>query len=246
MNQISGFVVHRDFRLPNGETIEKLGVYCTARTITLYVVKRNSAGDFDIEAAETFSHGGGGWQDVTLSTPFAIPATGDYFMAYFTATGAIHYQASQDRAWVFPGSQPASGNISGLTEDVGAAAFLRAYVAETGGGEEPTEMFEILGAIRNTGTGWFVIQDSGHEPINIASLSDQGSALRLTYGPTASKVGTLLITPDETYAQAGYSAGASVGSSYADIKFGQNGTAKNPSQVSSSSGNFWIYGKMWS
>lgn len=105
--------------------------------------------------------------------------------------------------------------------------------------------FEVFGAIRNNGTGWSKIQDSEHQPLNIDTVTDMGSFVRITYGKTASKVGTLLITPDETYAQSGHTAGASVGLSYADIYFAQNGVAKTPAQVSATWGNFWIYGKMW-
>lgn len=110
--------------------------------------------------------------------------------------------------------------------------------------------FEIIGTIRNTGTGWFAINDTGHQPLNIADVKTiNGDSIHgyviVTFNKTANKIGTLLIVPDETYAQTGIIAGASVNMNEARIKFGKNGIARSPNSVSSQWGNFWIYGKMF-
>lgn len=66
-------------------------------------------------------------------------------------------------------------------------------------------------AIRNTGTGFALIDDATHSPINIASVATFSDRIELTYNFTASKVGTATVTCDETLAAYGYVAGASVG-----------------------------------
>ena len=76
----------------------------------------------------------------------------------------------------------------------------------------------VAGALRKSGGTWSLISDEGHTPSNIVSVTDRGTDLRIEYGFTASKVVSLVATPDETYAVQGYSFGASVGLSGATIK----------------------------
>ncbi|MBO0358633.1 hypothetical protein J0X19_11810 [Hymenobacter sp. BT186] len=111
------------------------------------------------------------------------------------------------------------------------------------------DTFEIFGTIRNVGGVWQVLNDAGHQPLNIDSVSVvNGSStsgyVRITY-PAATKVGALLVTPDETCAKSCIHAGASVGLGEAFIYFGKNGVAIAPNTISNASANFWIYGKMW-
>lgn len=115
----------------------------------------------------------------------------------------------------------------------------------------PSGTFDVYGVIRNVGSGFFFIDDATHAPENFASISTvNGSStsgyVRVTYSQTASKVGSLVVTADETFTKQGYAAGASVGVSYADIHFAQNGSAVSPNSISSSNGNFWILGIMHS
>ena len=75
----------------------------------------------------------------------------------------------------------------------------------------------IAGVIRNSGTGWRLIDDANHEPMNIDSVSvDSANNIVINYGFTASKVLSLVVTPDDTFAQK-YTCGASVGLSTATI-----------------------------
>jgi hypothetical protein len=135
-------------------------------------------------------------------------------------------------------------NVCALVSDIQMDGYTGG-----GGGGTPTS-FEVVGVIRNTGSGWSIIDDVDHTPLNITSISTTNGAsttgfVTITYGKTAGVVGTLLISPDELYAQNGTVAGASVGLSSANIYFGKNGVAVSPNSVSSASGNFWIYGKMF-
>ena len=68
------------------------------------------------------------------------------------------------------------------------------------------------GVIRNTGTGWQTIEDEGHTNLNITSvgLSSDEMKINVSY-PQSSKVGSFIVTPDETLASYGVKCGASVG-----------------------------------
>ncbi len=111
-----------------------------------------------------------------------------------------------------------------------------------------TDTYDIGGVIRNSNP-WAIINDSDHNPLNIMSLSVvNGSStagyVQIDY-PTADKIITLLVGPDEYMAQNGYSAGASVDFANAKIYFGHNGSAVAPNSVPGYPGNFWILGKMY-
>lgn len=75
----------------------------------------------------------------------------------------------------------------------------------------------ISGAIRNAGSGWSLINDSGHEPLNITGVSVQTiygtSCLKIEHDVDATKIITLLVGCDETFASL-YDIGASVGLDY--------------------------------
>lgn len=105
---------------------------------------------------------------------------------------------------------------------------------------------DIECAIRNTGHGWFVINDSVHQSTGVSKLTQNSDSLTLTYSFTGLVIrGGLAVNPDEYFGPRGYAGGASVGLSYAIIKLGRNGTPLNPSQIVSSSGNFWISGGVY-
>lgn len=75
-------------------------------------------------------------------------------------------------------------------------------------------------AIRNTGSGFTYIDDATHERLGFTTISQTATDVVLDYGFTASRVITLLVGSDETYAERGIVAGASVGLSSANIRFG--------------------------
>jgi len=69
----------------------------------------------------------------------------------------------------------------------------------------------VAGVIRNSGNGWEYINDSGHNPMNLSSVTvNQNGQIVINYGFTASKVLSLVATPDETFARS-YIIGGSVG-----------------------------------
>jgi len=83
---------------------------------------------------------------------------------------------------------------------------------------------QLGGVIRNTAGTWAFINDAGHVPLNLTSISQGSTSIRVNYNKTYTKVVTFSVTPDETYAEIGISAGASVGLGFADIYLYQNRT----------------------
>jgi hypothetical protein len=93
-------MVSRDTAVLNGVTVTKIGVYSTTvnSTFALKLVKRNSANNYDVVVNQAFSHGGTGWEDMTLTTPYVVPGSGTYYLAAWqnnsnpnAATGARAY-----------------------------------------------------------------------------------------------------------------------------------------------------------
>ena len=80
----------------------------------------------------------------------------------------------------------------------------------------------IACAIRNNGTGWELIKDSTHQPVNVQYAVNDTDSIGLAYSFSATKVGTVVCVPDETFIQQGYSFGASGGTAVADIMISCN------------------------
>lgn len=75
----------------------------------------------------------------------------------------------------------------------------------------------VAGAIRNTGAGFALISDSEHEPLGIASVTNDTTKITINYDFTATRVLSLVVTPDEIMADNGIFVGASVGTSLSNI-----------------------------
>ena len=100
----------------------------------------------------------------------------------------------------------------------------------------------VAGAIRNEGSGWEFIDNSGHTPLNCSSVSVNGNGeIEIGFSFTATKVISFVIATDETFAQT-YTIGASVGLNKATCSVYQNGTKIDASEISSQYGNFWFIG----
>jgi hypothetical protein len=100
-------------------------------------------------------------------------------------------------------------------------------------------------ALRNTGTGWTVINDSGHMPSGCSGVVQRADHLELQHDVGAVRVSSLTVTVDETYAKAGIRCGASVGFALSRIycHTGAAGTAPlEPATLTASTGNLWVYG----
>jgi hypothetical protein len=71
----------------------------------------------------------------------------------------------------------------------------------------------IACTLRNTGSGFAILNDANHEPIGVTSVTTAGDNMSLTlnYSFTATQVGALVVTADDTLATLGYVFGSSVG-----------------------------------
>lgn len=173
-------LVDRSAALPNNAKVVTIGIYAATANASYVakILKRNSAGNYDIVVSQAVSHPGGGWADFTLTTPHAIPASGEYYIGvYFPVATVIDKTASRLRSY-------AVGNVTGagqtLIEDnavcvptrysainnltVASAALpltfsanptamsVMALVEETEAAVADTDFF--VDASRNNGTTW--------------------------------------------------------------------------------------------
>jgi hypothetical protein len=76
----------------------------------------------------------------------------------------------------------------------------------------------VIGVLRNTGTGWYVLDDANHTPLGIASVDDSTGDIVLTYDFTASATITSIVALDESFARTGLKIGASVGNTSLTIE----------------------------
>lgn len=104
---------------------------------------------------------------------------------------------------------------------------------------------KLSAAIRNSGSGWHVIDDANHEPLEITLGSVTSTYIELLF-PTVAQVCDLLCGPDETFASPPYEAsfGASVGMDRAFIKGTVSGAQFNPLTWSDKWANIWLSGWM--
>lgn len=112
--------------------------------------------------------------------------------------------------------------------------------------ESGVRLAEVVGTLRNTGSGWTVLSNAGHEPSGITAVDTLPDRLRVHYAFTAVKVRGLIVSVDETFAAARLWAGASVGLSYADILLYSDASGPaplDPSTLTSPTGNLWLAGR---
>lgn len=107
------------------------------------------------------------------------------------------------------------------------------------------------GTIRNTGSGWYVLNDSAHEPDGITIGAVTSTSVQVHY-PACDQIVSFIAAPDDTYATTfGATFGASVGLTFAYIKGSINdgpdaGTAADvwdPQTDYTSVSNIWISGR---
>ena len=99
---------------------------------------------------------------------------------------------------------------------IATGRFKRLVTNSIANGEIKTtggKRYQVLSCvIRNTGAGWEFINDSEHEPIGFTGISTLANGLiQLDHDFGATQVGSMLVTPDETFAKRGIMAGGSIG-----------------------------------
>lgn len=136
-----------------------------------------------------------------------------------------------------------------------AAVLLLATGGTSSGSTYTTDQATVYqdfgGTIRNTGSGWYVLNDSGHAPDSLTIGAVTTTSVQVYY-PACDEIVSFIAAPDETYASTfGANFGASVGLTYAYIKGSiadgsDSGTAPDvwdPTTDFSSNSNIWISGR---
>lgn len=144
------------------------------------------------------------------------------------------------------------GTLAAVIVIIGVIAALIGFARSQHDDAEPGSTYttdqsvtyqDFGGTIRNSGNGWHVIDDAGHEPDDLAIGTVTSTYVQVLY-PTCDEIVSFVAAPDDTFAMTyGATFGASVGLSNAYIKGRVNGAKFNPSTWSNTSANIWITGR---
>ncbi len=112
--------VDRSWTINNGSTVGLLWLYSTAAaTFPLKIIRRNSAGNYDVVASASITHGGAGWQSVSI-TPYTVPSDGKEYYVGVYVNGTTHAMIDgKDRAYT---SANATGSSVTMTEQTHSGA----------------------------------------------------------------------------------------------------------------------------
>lgn len=129
------------------------------------------------------------------------------------------------------------------------APSAHANTAPERGGVTCTPGGIVAAVIRNDGTGWRLLHDADHAPLNVTAVSNNHRSITVSFAFKARRVRTFIAGPDETLAIHGIVAGASVGLTAAHITLSRPGVIGavhvSPSAVTTARhpfSNLWIYG----
>jgi hypothetical protein len=116
-------VIDRSWAVNNSATVYSIGAYSSsAQTVTVKILKYNSPGNYDVVVSESFSHGGAGWQDFTLSSSYSVPGSGSYYAGVYAAGTVGINSGSVARSYV---ASNVTGTGQSLTEDTGNPSVVR-------------------------------------------------------------------------------------------------------------------------
>jgi hypothetical protein len=109
-------IFDRSVALTGGDVIGQIGVYSpAAASMTVKIALRNSTGNYTIVVNQAVSHPGGGWADFTLTSPFTVPGSGNYYVgAYSPTVSWTNHASTANRAYI---AGNATGTSSGWAED---------------------------------------------------------------------------------------------------------------------------------
>lgn len=105
-------------------------------------------------------------------------------------------------------------------------------------------------ALRNTGSGFALIDDSAHLPVGVdrtpgAVTHTAGNAIKVLFDQAYQHVVSLVVGPDERMAAEGVVCGASVGLAFMVIYcYSSSGVLLSPSAMTWPSSNLWVSGTM--
>lgn len=140
---------------------------------------------------------------------------------------------------------------------IAAAAILAFGASGMVNGNSPTPAPRVLTAVADNmpdvsgtirwvnATTWTVLDDAGHTPTGIASVTVYPTYLQVNFDQTYAEVSSFQATVDESFASANVRVGASVSYSYARLFFympASGSTPVNPATLSKAGANVWLTG----
>jgi len=119
---------NKDVALDNSKTVVQIGLYSQqATTVYVKIALRNSSTSIDVVLSEEHSHPGGGWADFQLNSPYAVPASGSYYLGAYCNIADMDIVDSTARIAGFgTGTNVAVGTGIACTESTGTTLALRA------------------------------------------------------------------------------------------------------------------------
>lgn len=120
----------RTYSLTNSRIVTEIKLYSSsAVATTLKIVRRNSATNYDVVYSQSFSHPGGGWATMTLSSPYSVAASGTYHVALYYAASQTIETFSASAARTSFGSGNATGSGLTVTETTGSCFATNATLS---------------------------------------------------------------------------------------------------------------------
>ena len=123
--------------------------------------------------------------------------------------------ATQEVVDARQGEATVGGNITKVKNQVNENTQKLAYGVY---GQIGKKAVAYAGVIRRDAAGWFYINDANHAPINLIEITETANKEIQISNTLSSKVGSLVVFPDETLAKYGLICGASVAQSNSLIK----------------------------
>jgi Carbohydrate esterase, sialic acid-specific acetylesterase len=122
VNMATFTYVDRSWAVDNGKTVTKFWLYTTTPSAhPIKLVRRNSAGNYDVVAQSIVPHFGGGWQSVALETPYAVANDGkEYYVGVYTAGTSHPSLDNKARSYT---SADASGSGVTMTEQAAQSGW---------------------------------------------------------------------------------------------------------------------------
>lgn len=112
----TGFTVFdRSWAVNNGETVFYFRTYANAaRTGTFKLAERTGAGAYTIVVSQAFSHGGSGWQQFAITSPYTVPGSGTFHAGMY---GASTQSCLTIASRAYKAGDQGLGAQTGFTED---------------------------------------------------------------------------------------------------------------------------------
>lgn len=157
-------------------------------------------------------------------TPINADEFNDAFGNVYANATAAFTSAQLAQQYAEQAAAPSDDQVAALVQAQESAtrAQLDALFAQSLRGADGGRYRVVAGVLRNAGSGWAPIDDIDHHPMNMGAVTysaDSGGQIIIDYTAIgATKVVSLVVTPDETLARAGFFAGASVTQQNATIR----------------------------